>query len=354
MKCPQCSYTNLSSAVFCIHCNAPLTGSAEMASGNRCPECGSLNLPSSVQCVRCGFRLSAGSDTRRPFLGTLTVRDVENRFSGNNALLNFIDPGIFNLNTQMAEIEQIFGFVIHSPHITTNSSFKKRAQGISLIYLDNEDIVNAFASDHEIPEYEAMPPFIGLFKGLCNASKLSSLAAATCSISGNNQLLIDTFMFLGGKISQSGEFSVEHLKEGFSSLGFSKQLTDEIQRKARSYFSAILLSVISHEIGHICYNHTLGKRTTLEVSRNQERDADSFASSVISTTPFSDYNCYGSALWWMVLTWVEENAPGSIGEPTTHPISRERLLRLLSDNESQFKNLNLTVKTIDQYLPRHR
>jgi hypothetical protein len=54
----------------------------------------------------------------------------------------------------------------------------------------------------------------------------------------------------------------------------------------------------------------------------------------------------------MVWTWVEEGNFSFLREETTHPLSRERLIRLISDNASQLSATGITVNNIDEYLPK--
>ena len=83
----------------------------------------------------------------------------------------------------------------------------------------------------------------------------------------------------------------------------------------------------------------------LEISRNQEREADSFASSVISSSPFGDYLVFGTILWEAVWVWVER-ATGQIA--STHPLASERLADLIRANPSVASEIGLSLEGIAQ------
>ena len=113
-----------------------------------------------------------------------------------------------------------------------------------------------------------------------------------------------------------------------------------LARKVKSFAAGLLTGILAHELGHLSLGHCYGRRVNLEVSRNQEREADSFASSVISSSPFGDYLIFGTILWELVWVWVEK----AIGrEATTHPLSSERLGDLIRANPSIAADLGLSA-----------
>jgi len=119
--------------------------------------------------------------------------------------------------------------------------------------------------------------------------------------------------------------------------------------RARSYSMAMTMSTIAHEIGHIALGHTLGKTLNYDISRNEERAADGFASSVLSSSPFSDYLVTGQFMSWVLMAWVDYTAAS--GEATTHPLARERLESVLRDNSAAARDVGLSKKTLGKWLP---
>ena len=68
----------------------------------------------------------------------------------------------------------------------------------------------------------------------------------------------------------------------------------------------------------------------LEVARMQERQADSFMSSVISTVPFGEH-MFEAELFFDYLNAVAEKAEATDTQ-RTHPLSIERFNNLLKDH----------------------
>jgi hypothetical protein len=133
--------------------------------------------------------------------------------------------------------------------------------------------------------------------------------------------------------------AVEPIEENFASL-------------VRSLSTAMECYVIAHEAGHIALGHTLGRETSFEISRNQEREADSFASSCLSASPFRDHLFLGQIFTLIMFVW---RASASTSEPTTHPHSVERFYNALKSNSAAAKEaaerFGLSADLLKQLLP---
>jgi hypothetical protein len=122
---------------------------------------------------------------------------------------------------------------------------------------------------------------------------------------------------------------------------------------ARSLSASMEMFVVGHEAGHIAYGHTLGQQHNYDVSRNQERDADSFASSALSTSPFREYLFLGQVFVTLIFAWVDH--AGRSRNPTTHPLGRERFLNAMASNSEAAKEaaeqFGLTRERLEELLP---
>lgn len=267
----------------------------------------------------------------------------------------FLDLMEVKLTTPKEEVYQIASFVFTSSHVQTNLLYRERAAKTSLVFQEDEDLVNAFATDGKLPGVNVSPPIIVLFGGMTNATRLASLALAYNSVMDSvesHQLLVNVIGALGRRVVESrGCFTEKDaiaIDEQFEIA--AKLLDGEVKRRAISYGAAMNMSVIAHELGHIALGHTLSEqRSSLEISRNQEREADSFSASVASTSPFSDYMIAGGIFWWIILTWVEASAGG--GRENTHPHSRDRLMDYIRANRDQAKALGMDEVSIIDFLP---
>jgi len=122
---------------------------------------------------------------------------------------------------------------------------------------------------------------------------------------------------------------------------------------ARSLSAAMEAAVIAHEAGHLALGHTLGQRLNFDVSRNQEREADSFASSILTSSPFREYLFLGQVFITIVFSWMEHAARRT--DPTTHPLGRERFFNALTNNSAAAKEaadqFGLTRERLIELLP---
>jgi len=253
------------------------------------------------------------------------------------------------------DVHQAAQLVFFSRHVQTNIFYRERAAQTSVIYAQEDEAVNAFATDQVISSLPVEPPMIILFGGISEAVSLAALAlglAGADDYYNRSGFLADKFQLIGRKmVAHAGRMPPEVAAEiRYPMLGnIETRGRDTVERKARSFEAAMLLTVIAHELGHICLGHTLGVSANNEISRNQEREADSFAASITASSPFSDYIVSGGIFWWVIMTWAAE----SIGPhaETSHPHSRERLMDYIRANKSQAKDIGITQETIQAYLP---
>lgn len=233
--------------------------------------------------------------------------------------------------TSPNELLQLMQYVCSSPHVTTNAQYAALPDRLVFAAEANEATINAYATvrDGKTPVIKLLGGAIR-FANLVSAAYVGSRAAR--SGGGQNPLPEITAAFgrfcLECKASVSGEQACQFAQQ----YNLHLVLADPtLGRKARSFAAGLLIGILAHEFGHLALGHCYGRRVNLEVSRNQEREADSFASSVISSSPFGDYLVFGTILWEAVWVWVEE-ATGQVA--TTHPLSRERLADLIRANPS--------------------
>ena len=105
---------------------------------------------------------------------------------------------------------------------------------------------------------------------------------------------------------------------------------------AQSFRFSMYLWVIAHEMGHISHDHAKHAGENLDIIRNHERDADNFASSVLSTCPYREYHFLGQMLALALFVWVDHLA--SNDKPSTHPLARERFENTFASNSQAAKD----------------
>lgn len=266
---------------------------------------------------------------------------------------DFIQQLFESLEPLASEISQAKDLVFNSPHIQNNPLYKKRAEDTSFAYVGetmhdptsgealDESIMNAFATDSPDLPGGVNPPAIFLFAGLARAISLASLAVSLTCVRRNvpwetrRVPLLNTFKFLGRAIIDNGGV----LPMETCRWVFQEAMGDEVQGLAqdmdalagftRSFRWSMYMAVTAHELGHIAYGHTLGDRASYQVSRGQEFDADSFASQVLATSPYSEYHFLGQVITTVLFAWID--AAAKIKHPSTHPLGKDRFEEMFRD-----------------------
>lgn len=245
-----------------------------------------------------------------------------------------------------AEMQQICAYVLNAPHVTGNAHYARTARQTAFVYESGESLINAYATHGR----SGRNPEIRVFGGALAFARLCGALRVLCD-DGSRQQLNAAWPLIGKAIIEGGghlapadTWALLQAQEG------DRFWTDEtLVRRALSHASGMIGGIIAHELGHLALGHTLGQAANLEVSRNQEREADSFASSVISTSVFSDPLVEGMLLW--ELAWVWSDYAGGREVATTHPLSRERLLDFIRANETIARGLGIALDSIQDLLP---
>ena len=110
---------------------------------------------------------------------------------------------------------------------------------------------------------------------------------------------------------------------------------------AQNIAAGMLMATIAHECGHIALGHTLDPGYSVignGISRDQERQADSFMSSVIATSPFAKQILLGRILSMYVLS--QSKPYDGTG---THPGHKERLENLVRAHPDLAASIGITL-----------
>ena len=264
---------------------------------------------------------------------------------------------IQGLRTSPEELLQAAAHAFNSPHVQGNAQYRVAAAGTFFLPdLDNPE-VNAFAGLQTVDagDEEEEVPVIIILGGAANFTKLASLAVAADQILDETPpggYLFSAIRKMGGAIlsGDRGGFSMTEAGHAAREVGLEKiQELERVRRRASSYGAGMNLSIVAHELGHIALGHVLGEAANLQISRNQEREADSFASSVISSSPFCEYLVGGSIIWELAWVWCQH--AGNEKVATTHPLALERLMDSIRANEEQARDIGIDKESIKDFLP---
>jgi len=296
--------------------------------------------------ARAPAALSSQGTVRRPErpafrLGTLTVQEGAS-----------LAPG---LETSVEDLLQLAAWVFNAPHVQTNEQYRRITGEVRFLPDLEDPTINAYAGLFELDGETGVVPCIVLLGGAVRFSRLAALAVAadrrpTRSIGAPNMLrrLIGV---LGPRIVETqGRLDSPTATDLAHAAGLEGPAADNaIERLARSLAAGMNIGVIAHELGHHALGHTLGVALNPSISRNQEREADSFAASVISSSPFADYLVIGPILWNLLWVWCEHAAGFSVA--TTHPLARERLMDFVRANAETAAELGFDEKNLAALLP---
>ncbi len=242
-----------------------------------------------------------------------------------------------------ATLNQITAFIFNAPHVRKNPQYCEVA-GKTVFSLKADDAeVNACAYQSGA----AQSPQIQVYGGCVVFSRLCGLAQAA----GRQPGLGRFCRGLGSMLrEQGGQMNPESARQQARQLGLDRALAEPAaERQASSVAAGVVAGIIAHELGHVVYGHVYSPRPTLEISRNMERDADSFAASVINSSPWGDYSVAGMIVWDVALAWNSylHGSPAA----TTHPHAAERALDLVRANESQAHQAGLDERVVRDALP---
>lgn len=247
------------------------------------------------------------------------------------------------LTPSLAEVEQLYSYVVKSPFLAENLQYRQRMDVVDFAYLATNDTVNAFGGRRVVEKNgeKQLAFHTVLFGGAARYARLVALAAAMedCGRKGMLKKLVTTM-----PRSFCGRCGENECIKFIAKSGLADAFRDDkIRQRAMSYSSGTIVSVLAHESGHHALGHLLSvsAKKNLEIERNQEREADSFASSIISASPFGEYIFAGTLFWHYA---IAAQADGASDRTSDHPLSRERFENFVRANAEKAAAMGITVK----------
>lgn len=255
------------------------------------------------------------------------------------------EPGRDYFEPGGALLGQIYKYIFHSAHVQTNPTWRETA-GNTLADLDLDDSeVNAYAEWNRAQGR----PAIKIQGGALAFSRLCGLA---CESSGGRGIGEFCATLAGILAEQQSHMTPEMARLYATRTGMIDVLVDPVvEHRAGAVAAGVMAGIVAHELGHVVYGHIHSQERKEEISRSMERDADSFASAVISSSPWGDYPVAGMVVWNVALAWLQHFG----GEQaTTHPYAAERALDLIRANEPQAAQAGLDVESVLKALPTEK
>ena len=241
-----------------------------------------------------------------------------------------------------AEMEQLYRYVVTAPFVAENLQYSERLKGIPFVYIATNDVVNAAAGRRFVKkgDEKGIAFHTVFFGGAARYARLVGLAAALQEAGHKDMLKKFIAAMPRSFCSRCAE---DDCIAFISANGLAPAIVDEkIRQKAVSYSSGTIVSVLAHECGHHSLGHLLAfrEKKNLEIDRNEEREADSFASSVISASPFGEY-IFAGTLFWHYAMAMQSDADSDLA--SNHPLSRERFENFVRSNSEKAAAMGITL-----------
>ena len=242
-----------------------------------------------------------------------------------------------------AEMDQLYSYVANAPFVAENLQYRDRMKGLPFIFVATNDTVNAAAGRRPVvKDGKTGIAFQTVFYGgAARYARLVGLAAALQDAGHKDMLKKFVAAMPPSFCARCG---TEECVRFIAGNGLAAALADvKIRQRALSYSSGTIAYVIAHECGHHALGHLLGfsEKQNLEIIRNQEREADSFASSVISASPFGEYMFAGTLFWAYALA---KQSDGDSDSGRSHPLWKERFENFVRANAEKAAAMGIALK----------
>ena len=250
------------------------------------------------------------------------------------------DPAVVQyFQPSEAELSQLFEYVRSAANVKENLQYAGIMKDVRFFYLADNDTVNAYAALKKLnKDKDELHRVIVLLGGAVRFCKVASLAVAA-HLSGDKQAPVRLVRTL--EPADCDKLDLDAVVRLVNAANLGAALANEtVQAKAKSVSAGMILGILAHEAGHHALGHTLNtsEKVNLDISRNQEREADSFASSVIASSPFGEYILAGTLFWHFALASQQGDAVA-----TTHPLSKERFENFVRANAELAASMGITL-----------
>ena len=242
-----------------------------------------------------------------------------------------------------AEMDQLYSYVVNSPFVAENLQYRDRLKAVPFIYIPTNDTVNAAAGRRLVEKdgKKGLAFHTVFYGGAARYARLVGLAAALQDAGHKDMLKKFVAAMPRSFCARCNDADcVKFIAENGLGAAFADE---KIRQKAISYSSGTIVSVLAHECGHHALGHLLGfsEKRNLEIDRNQEREADSFASSIISASPFGEY-IFAGTLFWHYAVAVQSDRDSAAA--SNHPLSKERFENFVRANAEKAAAMGITLK----------
>lgn len=245
-------------------------------------------------------------------------------------------------------VKGLMDAVCQSPHVQGNAKYRELVDNLQFKLiersLDRPAELGGSLDAAEVNAYARMDALTDCFPTICiyaGAIRYSRLMAAAYVASRYYadarpfpQAVVSMMsMFLRNGMRLTSELAAVYASEN-GLMRIMRGQESLIEANAIAY--GTIIGVLAHEFGHLALGHCNGMYLSDEVNRNREREADSFASSVVSLSEYRNVIGIGTIIWELAMTVWQKVCRATA---TTHPLSAERLVDFIRANPSTAREI---------------
>lgn len=241
----------------------------------------------------------------------------------------------------------------HTKYVRDNDRYSDAAKGVHTFMESNDDTVNACAfrlDDMTKTWLKMVEPSVdwdgyqygmlmygGILRWLTVIGHVSEYFARTANVSGARKML----KWMGDN-AIDGECGSDFVKRFLHEF---KNDTEGVRvEQTRVYALAALRSVVAHELGHVCLGHCNNISDQRSLRRNDEREADLFASSIAQSMANGLPSVIGTTMVEISFTWLSRsNKPNMFGD---HPNSLERVRNFIESFNAMLIGHKVTAEAL--------
>ncbi len=254
---------------------------------------------------------------------------------------------VLHVESTEGEMRQLFEYVRQSAFVQENRQYAALMEDVVFVFDATNNEVNAVASRRVGADGKELRA-ITCYAGEARFAKTISLAAAA-ELSGIKGSVGKMMEKLTPRLcfSLNQKDAVRLVRE----CGLDRLLLDDaVRAKAKSIAAGGVVGTLAHEVGHQVLGHNFQHGKDMlnnEIRRNFETQADLFASSVMSSSPFGEYVFAGRVFaLWVSMRRTDPLLEMIPARELDHPINRERFIALVLANKEKAAALGIEVPSL--------
>lgn len=237
------------------------------------------------------------------------------------------------------DIRSIWSLIVDSPYVRSNPQYETVLRNTRIYYDVGDKDLNAYAAYEE--RNQVRRPIVKMLGGFVRHAASCGFARASDHLGVTTNALACLLMSMKDPSHCAiGEFQLA-VKMAENSAA--------VREEAGQITAGMLMAALAHEAGHIAYGHVQHDaefhKANIDVVRNEERDADSFASSIMVSSTYGRYMFESIALFHWFFAQFDEPEKAAYLD---HPLHRERLENLIRSNERLALELGLSRLDADE------